>query len=66
MSKLLIGQAHLILFLLLDVREDSSLVYAGLLLLCGFVRKLVEVFWASERNTHFQEDALDDVLLLLI
>jgi hypothetical protein len=66
MSQLLVGQAHLIFFLLLDVLEEASLVYGVLLLLWGFVRKLVEVFWASERNTHFQEDALDDALLLLI
>ena len=65
MSQLLIGQAHLILFLLLDVRQEPSLLYRQLLL-WGFVRKLVEVFRASERNTHFQEDALDDGLLLLI
>ena len=65
MSQLLVGQAHLILFLLLDVREEASLLLYGKLL-WGFVRKLIEIFWASIRNTHFQEDALDDSLILLI
>ena len=64
MSQLLVGQAHLIFLLLLDVREEAYLLYWKLL--WGFVRKLIEVFWASIRNTHFQEDALDDSLILLI
>ena len=67
MSQLLVGQVHLIFLLLLDIREEASLLYGKkLLLLWGFVRKLIEIFWASIRNTHFQEDALDDSLLLLI
>ena len=67
-SRLLVNsQAHLTLFILLDdVREEAFLVYGILVLLWGLVRELVEVFGASERNTHFQEDALDDALLLLI
>jgi hypothetical protein len=36
------------------------------MLVCGLVRKLVDVFWAAEGNTHFQDDVLDDVLLLFI